>query len=64
MSVSRFEKYHAVGSGADFALGALHALYPGRLGVSQLARRAVAAATHFNIYCGGETDVVTLKAKG
>lgn len=56
-SVTPFEKYHAVGSGTDYALGALHALYDEVQDPEVLARRACEAAIAFNIYCGGEIDV-------
>jgi ATP-dependent HslUV protease subunit HslV len=56
-SVTAFEQYYAVGSGAEFALGALHALYDTDLDAETIARRACAAAMAFNVYCGGEVDV-------
>ncbi len=56
-SVTEFQQYYAVGSGAEFALGALHALYDSDLDAETLARRACAAAMAFNVYCGGEIDV-------
>lgn len=57
MSVTRFEKYYAVGSGSSYALGALHALYDTDLDAEEIARRACAAAVAFDIYCGGPVDV-------
>ena len=56
-SVTEFQQYYAVGSGAEFALGALHALYDGELDAESLARRACEAAMAFNVYCGGQIDV-------
>ena len=47
-------RYFAIGSGAPFALGALHALYDGKLGAAELARKAVEAGIAFDNYCGGE----------
>lgn len=61
-SVTAFQQYYAVGSGAEFALGALHALYDGDLDAETLARRACAAAMAFNVYCGGEVDVCRVGA--
>ena len=61
-SVTAFEQYYAVGSGAEFALGALHALYDGDFDAETLARRACAAAMAFNVYCGGEIDVCRVTA--
>lgn len=60
MSVSRFEQYYAVGSGADFAIGALHALYDRIDDAEQLAREACAAALAFDVFCGGDIDVFTV----
>lgn len=57
MSVTRFERYYAIGAGNDFALGALHALYDEPYPAEVLAQRAVAAAIAFNPFCGGEIQV-------
>ena len=58
MTVTAFEQYAAIGSGADYALGALHALYHEELDAADLVQRACSAAMAFNIYCGGEIDVL------
>lgn len=61
MSVIPFERYAAIGSGADFALGALHVLYgQDGLDARTLVRRACETAMAFNVYCGGEIDVQAL----
>ena len=57
MSVTKVERYFAIGSGAQFALGALHALHGTRIGAEALARRAVEAAIAFDTYCGGEVQI-------
>ncbi len=57
LSVTKFEEYYAIGSGASYALGALHALHDGDFDAPTLARRACAAAMAFDINCGGEIDV-------
>lgn len=57
MSVTRVERYFAIGSGAQFALGALHGLHDSRLGAEAVARRAIAAAIAFDTYCGGEAQI-------
>jgi ATP-dependent HslUV protease, peptidase subunit HslV len=64
MSVTEFEQYYAVGSGAGYALGAMHALYGPKSDAEAVARRAVAAASSLDIYCGGEVNVVTLRPRG
>lgn len=61
LSVTRFERYFAIGSGGDFALGALHALAGTDLDAEELARRAVRAAIDLDSRCGGEIDVVRVK---
>ena len=63
MSVTEFDQYYAVGSGAAYALGAMHALYGEKRDAESIARRAVAAATALDIYCGGEINLVTLRAR-
>jgi ATP-dependent HslUV protease subunit HslV len=57
MSVMTFKEYYAIGSGAPYALGALHALHRERLTAEAMARKACQAATAFDIYSGGELDV-------
>ncbi|MHC4909896.1 MAG: Ntn hydrolase family protein [Planctomycetota bacterium] len=57
MDVCRFDRYFAIGSGADYALGALHALDQQRADLETMARGAVAAAMTFDTYCGGEVDI-------
>ncbi|HUT24352.1 MAG TPA: hypothetical protein VM492_08430 [Sumerlaeia bacterium] len=63
MNVVEFGKYYAIGSGRDFALGALHALYDGRLSAEQLAVRAAEAAVTFDARCGGEIEVRKVTAR-
>jgi len=64
MSVTRFTRFDAIGSGGPYALGALHTLYDEKLGAEEIARRACAAALHFDISCGGALDVFTVKLHG
>jgi ATP-dependent protease HslVU (ClpYQ) peptidase subunit len=63
MSVTEFQNYYAVGSGATYALGAMHALWTPTAKAEPIARKAVAAASALDIYCGGEVNLVTLKGK-
>lgn len=48
-TVQEFSRFYAYGSGSDYALGALYALYdqPG-LGAEDIARRAIEAAAEFD----------------
>ncbi len=55
LSVTPLEKYFAIGSGADFALGAVYNLYDQELTAEEIAVRCVETAGAFNAYCGGET---------
>ena len=57
MSVTQVKHYFAIGSGAQFALGTLHALHDSKLGAEAIARRAVEAAIAFDTYCGGEAQI-------
>jgi len=57
MSVTRVKHYFAIGSGAQFALGALNAMYDSKLGAEAIARQAVTAAIAFDTYCGGEVQI-------
>ncbi len=61
MSVTRFTRFDAIGSGGPYALGALHALYDEKLGAEEIARRGCGAAVHFDISCGGEVDLFTVR---
>jgi len=62
MSVTEFQQYYAIGSGAPYALGALHALYEPEADPEPLARRACEAAMALDIYCGGSITPFTLTA--
>ena len=57
MSVTKVKHYFAIGSGAPFALGALHALQDSKLGAEAIARRGVEAAIAFDTYCGGDVQI-------
>jgi ATP-dependent HslUV protease subunit HslV len=61
LSVSEFKQYFAIGSGGDYALGALHALYETTDDAEEIARRAVAAACAYDSGCGGDVLVHHVK---
>ena len=61
MGITKFNQYYAVGSGSDYALGALYNLYDMDLDVSEIARRAVHTAIQFDVHCGGEIDVLLVE---
>ena len=58
MGVSTFKKYFAIGTGADYALGALHQLQSGDGDAGAMARGAVETAIALNLNCGGEIDLL------
>jgi ATP-dependent HslUV protease, peptidase subunit HslV len=53
MSVSEFRQYYAIGSGSDYAIGAVHALYEHEKDPATIAERAVRAAMAYDNSCGG-----------
>ncbi|MHC5024213.1 MAG: Ntn hydrolase family protein [Planctomycetota bacterium] len=60
MDVCSFRQYYAIGTGADYALGAMLNLHDGDADAETLACRAVETATQFDVHCGGEIDVLTV----
>lgn len=60
LCVSSFNQFYAVGSGSEYALGALYTLYSKDLDANQIAYEAVEAASHYDIYCGGKTTVLSV----
>lgn len=60
LSVTRFQRFHAIGSGKDLALGAMHVLYPGELKAATIARRAVTTAMTYDAQCGGKIKALKL----
>ena len=58
LGVTRFEKYYAIGAGADYSLGALHQIYDREGDAGQVARAAVRTAIAFNVHCGGEIETM------
>jgi len=63
MSITRFKRFDAIGSGGPYALGALHALYDEKLDAAEIARRACGAALHLDISCGGVIDLYTVERR-
>jgi ATP-dependent protease HslVU (ClpYQ) peptidase subunit len=58
LGVTRFEKYYAIGAGADYSLGAIHQLYDREQDAERIARAAVATAIAFNVHCGGPIETL------
>ncbi len=63
MSVTEFQQYYAIGSGAPYALGAMHALYREGADPEPIARKGVDAAIALDLYCGGSTTLHTLSTR-
>lgn len=57
MSVTEFNKFHAIGSGTDYALGAMYSIYNMKYAAEKIAKIGIAAAIEHNVYCGGEIEV-------
>ena len=63
LSVLRYERYFAIGSGAPIALGAVHALYESERDAEAIARNAASAAIDHDVYCGHPVHVVTVRER-
>jgi ATP-dependent protease HslVU (ClpYQ) peptidase subunit len=61
MSVSEFRQYYAIGSGSDYAIGAVHALYEDMADPVKITERAVRAAIAYDSSCGGRVVQRTIK---
>ena len=64
MSVSEFRQYYAIGSGGDYAIGAVHALYEDVKNPAVIAEKAVKAAMAYDNSCGGRISSHTVKYRG
>ena len=63
LSVLRYERYFAIGSGAPVALGAVHALYESERDAEAIARGAANAAIDHDVYCGHPVHVETVRER-
>jgi ATP-dependent HslUV protease subunit HslV len=61
MSVTQFEQYYAIGSGAPYGLGAMQALYKESGDPKAIARKGVEAAIALDLYCGGAVTEFEVK---
>ncbi len=61
LSVHRFQKYYAIGSGCDYAIGAIHALYDSDLSAKEICHKAISAAIDMDVRCGGKPDIFEIK---
>jgi len=61
--VFEFERFWAVGSGGDFALGAMHAVYPEAESAETVVRAGLAAGTAFDTGSGLPETLYTIPLK-
>ena len=60
LGVTPLNRYYAIGSGGEYAIGVLYTLYERSDDISELATDAVKAAIAMNLQCGGAVDVLQL----
>lgn len=60
MTVTEFARYYAIGSGCEYALGAASVLYGTEADSKTICCGAVETAIKFNVYCGGDVNIVEL----
>ena len=58
LSVKRFDRFCAIGSGASHAEGVAEVLYATQDSACEIARRSVEVATQFDRACGGPVEVL------
>ena len=56
LSVTQYSKYVAIGSGNEYAFGALYAIYGGKRSAERIAITAAEAAAYNDKSCGGEIE--------
>lgn len=64
LGVTAFNRFYAIGSGTEFALGAFHALYEHNDDLEEIATIAVEAAISMDVHCGGAIDVLHVQHGG
>ncbi|MDP7069979.1 MAG: hypothetical protein QF561_01365 [Phycisphaerales bacterium] len=61
LGVTEFHECHAIGSGAEYALGAMHAMRDTDLDDETLIRNACGAAVAMDTACGGTIQTLTVE---
>ena len=62
LSVARYNRFHATGSGRDWALGAASALYDKKSETARaIARQAAKIACAYNVHCGGQLKLLEVR---
>ncbi len=62
--VFEFDKFWAIGSGRDFALGAMYAVYSGRASAEEIARLGVTAGAEYDTGTGLPMNLAKVKLNG
>lgn len=62
-SVDSIKRFWAIGSGQEFALGAMHAIYDDCSDVKEIATAGLCAAIEFDNACGIPIDLYTIELK-
>ena len=60
LGVTPLNRYYAIGSGGEYAIGVLYTLYDRTDDISGLAKDAINASIAMNLQCGGAIDVLQL----
>ena len=58
LGVTAFNQYAAIGSGSEYALGAIEALWHRQDDDESLVREAIEAACRLDVHCGGQIELV------
>lgn len=61
LGVTEFKQHHAIGSGSEYALGAMHVLVDSEADDSDVVRGACEAAIAMDASCGGEVEVLRVQ---
>ncbi|MCH2142159.1 MAG: hypothetical protein MK077_04080 [Phycisphaerales bacterium] len=61
LGVTEFARWYAIGSGAEYAMGAMHATVKHRLDDESIARAGCQAAMELDAHCGGEIDLLRVE---
>ena len=62
--VFEFDKFWSIGSGRDFALGAMYAIYKGRKTAEDIARMGVMAGAEYDTGTGLPMNIATVELNG
>jgi len=62
--VFEFDRFWSIGSGRDFALGAMYAVYKGRKSAEDIARLGVMAGAEYDTGTGLPMNVAVVKMNG